>query len=244
MKEIKKLGFCGVDCSACPDYLDGKCPDCRRTIWEEGCACTPVECCKKKKIDCCGQCVVFPCEMMLSFYEESDSHREALTRMKKLRALRFFTLRERPELKEKAAAWFSGKWGVPEEAYLECMEAYLSGETEYGWYLCLDGGEIVGGLGVIENDFHDRKDLFPNVCAVYTEEAYRGRGVAGRLLDLAVEDQPSRWRISARTASARSISSRTTRAFTSATAGSSSASRRATARTTRRGCISTDRRKP
>ena len=43
MKEIKKLGFCGVDCSACPDYLDGKCPDCRRTIWEEGCACTPVE---------------------------------------------------------------------------------------------------------------------------------------------------------------------------------------------------------
>ena len=67
MKEIKKLGFCGVDCSACPDYLDGKCPDCRRTIWEEGCACTPVECCKKKKIDCCGQCVVFPCEMMLSF---------------------------------------------------------------------------------------------------------------------------------------------------------------------------------
>ncbi len=44
-------------------------------------------------------------------------------------------------------------------------------------------------MGVIENDFHDRKDLFPNVGAVYTEEAYRGRGVAGRLLDLAVEDQ-------------------------------------------------------
>ena len=112
-----------------------------------------------------------------------------LTQRSVLRALRFFTLRERPELKEKAAAWFSGKWGVPEEAYLECMEAYLSGETEYGWYLCLDGEEIVGGMSVIENDFHDRRDLFPNVCAVYTEEAYRGRGVAGRLLDLAVEDQ-------------------------------------------------------
>ena len=77
--------------------------------------------------------------------------------------LAYVALRQRPELKEKAAAWFSGKWGVPEEAYLECMEAYLSGETEYGWYLCLDGGEIVGGLGVIENDFHDRRDLFPNV---------------------------------------------------------------------------------
>lgn len=29
-------------------------------------------------------------------------------------------------------------------------------ETEYDWYLCLDGDNIVGGLGVIENDFHDR----------------------------------------------------------------------------------------
>ena len=103
--------------------------------------------------------------------------------------LSFITLRERPEIKEQAAEWFHGKWGVPKEAYLECMEDYLSGATEYGWYLCLDGGEIVGGMGVIENDFHDRKDLYPNVCAVYTEEEYRGRGIAGRLLDLTVEDQ-------------------------------------------------------
>ena len=98
------------------------------------------------------------------------------------------TLRQRPELKEKAAAWFSGKWGVPEEAYLACMDDYLAGKTEYGWYLCLDGDRIVGGLGVIENDFHDRKDLSPNVCAVYTEEAHRKRGIAGRLLNLVVED--------------------------------------------------------
>ena len=27
------------------------------------------------------------------------------------------------------------------------------------------------------------------MCAVYTEEAYRCRGIAGKLLDLAVEDQ-------------------------------------------------------
>ena len=103
--------------------------------------------------------------------------------------LSFVTLRQRPELKEKAAAWFHDKWGVPEEAYLECMNAYLDGETDYGWYLCLDGETVVGGMGVIENDFHDRKDLFPNVCAVYTEEPYRGRGIAGRLLDFTVEDQ-------------------------------------------------------
>ena len=106
-----------------------------------------------------------------------------------MEGLQFIVLRDRKELKDKAAQWFHEKWGVPEEAYLECMDAYLGGETEFGWYLCMDGEKIVGGLGVIENDFHDRKDLAPNVCAVYTEEEYRGRGIAGKLLDLVVEDQ-------------------------------------------------------
>ncbi|MBQ0134381.1 MAG: GNAT family N-acetyltransferase, partial [Clostridiales bacterium] len=92
----------------------------------------------------------------------------------------FLTLIERPELLEYAAGWFHIKWRVPVEAYLTCMSAYLRGETEYGWYLCLDGERIIGGLGVIENDFHDRKDLTPNVCAVYTEEDCRNQGIAGR----------------------------------------------------------------
>ncbi len=102
------------------------------------------------------------------------------------------TLAQRPELKEQAAQWFHQKWGVPKEAYLECMDDYLSGQTEYGWYLCMDGDKIVGGLGVIENDFHDRKDLTPNICAVYTELDYRCKGIAGRLLNMAVEDLRSK----------------------------------------------------
>ena len=101
---------------------------------------------------------------------------------------KYITLRERPEIKDAAAKWFHNKWGVPKEAYLECMNAYLNEETEYGWYLCLDEDLIVAGLGVIENDFHDRKDLSPNICAVYTDEQYRSRGITGKLLDMAVED--------------------------------------------------------
>jgi len=69
-----------------------------------------------------------------------------------------------------------------------CMDAYLQNETELGWYLCLDGDRLVGGLGVIENDFHNREDLTPNICAVYTEADFRCRGIAGRLLHMAVED--------------------------------------------------------
>ena len=101
---------------------------------------------------------------------------------------RYITLREQPELTDAAASWFHSKWGVPKEAYLECMEAYLNKEDELGWFLCLDGDRIVGGLGVIENDFHDRPDLTPNVCAVYTEESHRCLGIAGKLLNMAVED--------------------------------------------------------
>ena len=55
----------------------------------------------------------------------------------------FITLREKPDLADGAAAWFHEKWGVPKEAYLACMDAYLRGETEYEWVLCLDGEKIV-----------------------------------------------------------------------------------------------------
>ncbi|HHU53232.1 MAG TPA: GNAT family N-acetyltransferase [Clostridiaceae bacterium] len=104
----------------------------------------------------------------------------------------YITLREVPHLREYAAEWFHSKWGIPYEAYLECINLYLSGETEYGWYLCLDNDKIAGGLGVIENDFHNKKDLRPNVCAVYTEEEHRCRGIAGKLLNLVVEDLRSK----------------------------------------------------
>ena len=105
-----------------------------------------------------------------------------------MKELTYITLREQPALMDTAAQWFNSKWGVPKEAYLECMQDYLSGETELGWYLCLDGEKIVGGMGVIENDFHDRKDLSPNVCAVYTEDSHRKMGIAGELLNMTVED--------------------------------------------------------
>ena len=104
----------------------------------------------------------------------------------------YITLRDVPEWMLPAAEWFHNKWGIPTEAYLECMEAYLHDETEYGWYLCLNGNQIVGGMGVIENDFHDRKDLVPNVCAVFTDEKYRNQGIAGNLLNMVVDDTKSK----------------------------------------------------
>ena len=79
--------------------------------------------------------------------------------VKNMKEYTYVTLRQKPELKEAAAAWFHDKWEVPQEAYLECMKAYINNETEYGWYLCLDSGRIAGGLGVIEMIFMTGKTL-------------------------------------------------------------------------------------
>ena len=102
-------------------------------------------------------------------------------------------LADSPELEGRLAAWFHEKWGIPEKAYLDSMDACLSGESAVPqWYAALEDGRIVGGLGAIENDFHDRKDLTPNVCGVFVEEDCRRRGIAGRLLGLVCRDMKAR----------------------------------------------------
>ena len=99
------------------------------------------------------------------------------------------SLRDRPEWRDDAAAWFHAKWGIPLEAYRESMVQCLAGGSPVPqWYMAVKDGRIIGGLGVIENDFHDRKDLTPNVCAVYVEEAYRCQGIAGALLEHVCRD--------------------------------------------------------
>lgn len=102
-------------------------------------------------------------------------------------------LLDRQDLKEEAASWFSSKWRVPKEAYLESMEECFTGESPVPqWYVAIEEGRIIGGLGVIENDFHDRKDLAPNVCAVFVEEDKRCNGIAGDLLNNVCEDMKNK----------------------------------------------------
>lgn len=101
-------------------------------------------------------------------------------------------IREHRELAAAAAAWFHEKWGIPLEAYAESIQECLKQEGSVPqWYVATEAGKIVGGLGVIENDFHHRKDLAPNVCAVYVEEACRCQKIAGSLLEFVCEDMSS-----------------------------------------------------
>ena len=109
-----------------------------------------------------------------------------MTEMTKYKIIR---LTDRPELKEKMATWFHEKWGIPLDAYLESMNVTLEQKASVPcWYVVFDGDRIIGGAGVIENDFHDRPDLTPNLCALYVEEDRRREGIAGTLLSFICED--------------------------------------------------------
>lgn len=93
------------------------------------------------------------------------------------------SLHARPEWRIQAARWFQEKWGIPLEEYLASIDESIRGTDPVPqWYIVTEGERIIAGAGVIANDFHDRKDLTPNVCALYVEPELRRRGIAGHLL--------------------------------------------------------------
>lgn len=103
--------------------------------------------------------------------------------------VRYTKLREHPSLVNDAALWFSSIWKIPESAYFSSMEMMLKEKNAVPqWYLVLYNENIIAGVGVIENDFHPRKDLTPNVCALYVIPEYRSKGIAGQLLAYVEDD--------------------------------------------------------
>ncbi len=132
---------------------------------------------------------------------------------------KIISIRHCPDLLDVVAQWFHEKWQIPLEAYQESMKECLKNQLPVPqWYVaveesnseaCMAGqkaenmdnsaitakgfsGRIIGGLGVIANDFHERKDLTPNVCAVYVEEEFRCQGIAGSMLDYVCRDMEER----------------------------------------------------
>ena len=103
-----------------------------------------------------------------------------------------YRLADTPSAMDELAAWFSERWGIPTKIYRQSMLESLSDVAVPQWYFAVEKGRTIGGLGVIENDFHDRPDLTLNVCAVYVEPDCRGRGIAGALLDHVCADMATR----------------------------------------------------
>ena len=97
-----------------------------------------------------------------------------------MKTYNIITLNAHPEWRIQAARWFHEKWKIPLEEYLISIDESIQQSAPVPqWYVVTEEEKIIAGAGVIENDFHDRKDLTPNVCALYVEPERRCRGIAG-----------------------------------------------------------------
>lgn len=103
----------------------------------------------------------------------------------RINAWEIIPIRSNAGYAQAAASWFHDKWGIPKEEYLKSINSCIdSAEAVPQWYLLIDNrGDICGGAGLIDNDFHKRRDLTPNVCALYIEQWLRGKGLAKTLLN-------------------------------------------------------------
>ena len=101
------------------------------------------------------------------------------------------SLRERPELLERATDYFVARWANEQSraVYVDCLSASLKTVSPLPqWYLLLDGDKTAGGAGLITNDFVSRMDLWPWVAARYVEPEYRCHGWGKKLLERAEND--------------------------------------------------------
>ncbi|HDN2513848.1 TPA: GNAT family N-acetyltransferase [Clostridioides difficile] len=107
-----------------------------------------------------------------------------------MKEVKLIKLCENPAWQDKAAWWFSQKWNIPSEDYMESITQCIEKKTSVPqWYVMLnENQDIIAGTGVIENDFHNRKDLSPNLCALYVEEMYRNQGIAQYILEFVRKD--------------------------------------------------------
>ncbi len=99
--------------------------------------------------------------------------------------MKIINIKDTPDFIPYVAHWFQKKWGIPMEAYVASMQAACEETTGIpAWYYVLDEREnIIAGVGVIANEFHKRPDLTPNICALYVEKRFRGKGLARELLE-------------------------------------------------------------
>lgn len=100
---------------------------------------------------------------------------------------KIISIRSNPDYSERAIDWFASKWGIDRTEYEKSFNDCLTkNESLPQWYLVIgENDEIIGGCGLIQNDFVDRTDLFPYLCALFVEEKARGHALGAKLLEKA-----------------------------------------------------------
>lgn len=105
--------------------------------------------------------------------------------------MKVISIRERPTLAKEAIAFFQRHWANQNSlmVYEDCITSCLSSSAPLPqWYVLRHAKQIVGGAGLIPNDFISRMDLWPWLCALYIEEAHRGHAYGKLLVERVMQD--------------------------------------------------------
>lgn len=93
-------------------------------------------------------------------------------------------IRENPHYAEQAIKYFTECWGIDERIYRDCITNSLTTSNKLPrFYLMMEDTRIIGGYGIIMNDFVSRQDLFPYLCALHIDEDKRGKELGSVLLE-------------------------------------------------------------
>ncbi len=104
--------------------------------------------------------------------------------------MKLISVRDRPEFEVPAISFFQESWpDVFPKIYEDCIHHAIHAQDNLPqWYLLIDKDEIIGGAGLITNDFISRGDLYPWICAIFIKEEKRGNRYIKLLIDKAKED--------------------------------------------------------
>jgi len=104
--------------------------------------------------------------------------------------MKIISIRENPQYKDKAIAYFQKSWkSVLPVIYEDCIgHSILTKNPLPQWYLLEKEGELIGCAGLVTNDFNSRMDLYPWICAIFVDEEHRGNVYGSKLIEKAMED--------------------------------------------------------
>lgn len=104
--------------------------------------------------------------------------------------MKIISIRENPNYKDLAIEFFQQSWkSVWPVIYKDCIDHCINASNDLPqWYLLEKENEIIGGAGLITNDFISRGDLYPWVCAIFIVEKHRGNAYGSLLLEKAKND--------------------------------------------------------
>lgn len=100
--------------------------------------------------------------------------------------IKLISVREKPEELERIIAYFQRIWASDDSMMVyddAIRSALMSDNALPQWLVLTHQDTIIGCVGLIPNDFISRMDLQPWLCALYLDEAYRGKGLSRILIE-------------------------------------------------------------